>query len=807
MNKPNKYVLIIENCTSGLKLINEANAAIKKGYILSGIFTEFDVMNRNERIYTANKFLPHLNELIERKTTLGIIYGEYDHPDVFDTSLSRVSHTIEKVFYNQEKNRVDGEIRLLNTHWGKEAKALVDDGCPIFVSSRAAGVTESNGEVTVKKLFTYDAVADPGFGSAKMEVKSINESLGFNAKNNFRIYDISDESKINELFNMNGNDFITKGQLNEYSNYLSTEVQKLKESLNDVVKKGNANPQEIEKLAELYDNVKEQQNKVAKYLDYLAEKIQIVVNENDSLKNKTNELSTENSSLKEKLDNSIKYAEYIAEHVDKNIDYSNYIAETLNKNIDFTEYIAEHVNKNIEFSDYLAETLEKNINYSEYLAEQVDNSISYSEYLAENVEKNIAYAEYIAENLDNNIAYSEYIAENLDNNIAYSEYIAENVDNSIKYSEYIAEEVSDTQAYTNYIAESVDNTIEFMKNKKLFESSEEIEKFNMKDVDINSYYDNEDEEENDDDDDDDIQGVETKVEPVQEVQPVQPIQKVQPIQPVQEIQPVQPEEKIIDVQAQKEINPENDIQNSVENQELKVDLVPGATVAVEDNTGEVLSYNPNNGIVVIQVDTITDESQPNEQIIEVHESKVRLINTNINENETSFKKLINNLVKENKKRKASEEKEPTFLQFLTEKNKKNWNNLSNEDKEKVNYFIKENYNGVIYSEIDVLNSIKEALTVKKSFDDILLESIPSTLKPIWNKIDEKYQKSILSSAKLYPNLHTDLQLESFWNSRNLESYININESKKVINENLYNDNEMLSEEYLDKFISKIKNLG
>ena len=172
-----KPVLIVEHCMDGLKPLNESTQ--KKGdYILGGTFTEFNIKNRNDRIYTAEKFIPHLDELLKRKNQLGVVYGEFDHPDVFDTSLSRVSHTIENAHYVKESNVVKGEIRLLNTHWGKEAKALVDDGCPIFVSSRAAGITESDGTVTVKKLFTYDAVADPGFSSARMEVKSLNEKIG-----------------------------------------------------------------------------------------------------------------------------------------------------------------------------------------------------------------------------------------------------------------------------------------------------------------------------------------------------------------------------------------------------------------------------------------------------------------------------------------------------------------------------------------------------------------------------------------------------------------------------------------------------
>ena len=346
-----KPVLIVEHCLDGLKPINET-AKAKGDYILGGTFTEFNIRNRNDRIYTADRFIPHLNDLLERKKTLGVIYGEFDHPDVFDTSLSRVSHTIEKAFFVKETNVVKGEIRLLNTHWGKEARALVDDGCPIFVSSRAAGVTESDGTVTVKKLFTYDCVADPGFSSARMEVKSINESLGFNENNNFRIYDLSEDSKINDYVNMSKDEFVTKQQMLDYSNYLTEEIEKFKNQINEMVKgNGDFDPAKLNEKLEYFEKLQESQTKIAKYLDYLAEKLQFVVNENVELKKTTTELIKHNDYLAENLEKSINYTEYIAENLDKSIDYSKYIAETLDKNIDFSEYIAEHVDKNIKYSE------------------------------------------------------------------------------------------------------------------------------------------------------------------------------------------------------------------------------------------------------------------------------------------------------------------------------------------------------------------------------------------------------------------------------------------------------------------------
>ena len=435
-----KPVLIVENSTN--TLIRE-NSTGKKDYILNGTFTEFNVKNRNERVYTADKFLPALEELNERMSTLGAVYGEFDHPDVFDTSLSRASHIITKANYVKESNLVSGEIRLLNTYWGKEAKSLVDDGCPVFVSSRAAGITESDGSVSLKKLFTYDIVADPGFASAKMSIKVLNESLGYkDPQSNFRIYEMSDESKINELFNMNKSDYVTKQQLTDYSKYLVNELASTKKEVKGAISKGEMNPKKLEQLLEYYEELNTTNSQITKYLDYLAEKVQVMVNENKSLKETADKLIKHNDYLAESLEKSINYSEYLGENLDKNISYSEYLAESLDKNITYSEYLAENLDKNIGYSEYLAESLDKNIAYSEYIAENLDKNISYSEYLAEHVDNSIAYSEYLAEHVEGNIAYSEYIAEHLDDNIAYSEYIAENLDKSINYQEMIVEKLN-----------------------------------------------------------------------------------------------------------------------------------------------------------------------------------------------------------------------------------------------------------------------------------------------------------------------------------------------------------------------------
>ena len=795
-----KPVLIVEHCMDGLKLNEHSSITNGKDrqYILEGTFTEFNIKNRNDRIYTADKFLPHLNELISRKNQLGVVYGEFDHPDVFDTSLSRVSHTIEKAFFVKETNVVKGEIRLLNTHWGKEAKALVDDGCPIFVSSRAAGITESDGTVTVKKLFTYDAVADPGFSSARMEVKSLNESLGFNESANFRVYDISDESKINELFKMN-EDFVTKKQMLEYSNYLTEEIEKFKGNINEAIKtKGDFDPSKLNDMLGYYEKLQEQQTKIGKYLDYLAENLTIVVKENAELRKTTTDLIKHNDYLAESLEKVSDYSEYLAETLDKSIDYGKYIAETLDKNIDFSEYIAEHVDKNIKYSEYIAENLDKTIDYSEYIAENLDNSIEYSQYLAENLDNSIVYSEYLAENLDNSIVYSEYIAENLDNNIAYSEYIAEHVDNNISYSEYIAENLDDAMAYTNYIAESLDKTIEgskllteHLKTGKVLES-----KFQFinedDDVDVNKYYEE--------------PATTPTAEPTAEPTVDQPTTE-EPTGEEGVEEPVEDGEPDGELPTEEPIEPTTEEPALTDTGEGEVTGMPspGETVAIGDQTGEVQATNPQNGMIVVKLDVPDAEGAQPE--VEVHESKVTRLGSRLTNVQNRLTENLNTLILETKKRKASETDQPHFLMFLTEKRKTAYYNLSNDDKVKVKIALKES-EGKYTSEAQVLSIINEALSPKKkSFNELLLDAMPSELTPIWEKLDTNVKNQILTSSRLFPALDTVQKFESFWFSRDLERYTNEKPSKQLITENRLVDGSKLSDSQLDRFKSVFDKLN
>jgi hypothetical protein len=470
----NDLVWILEKQNSDLQVTKNS-----RDYILEGPAAVFGVENNNHRIYEEAEYLPHLDYLKKKIEKKGLL-GELDHPEKFDVSLQNVSHIIESLEHDRDGRQVKIKIKLINGHpSGEMAKALVDAGVPLRISSRAAGVVRENKKVQIKKIFTYDLVCDSGFEEATLErineslggglgvlkkksmesqLEDISESLGYEKSSGVKIYNVSEDKREEFLRLLEGEktntsnsemntQYVTVDELNNYSLLLKEEINKLQEKIGSA----NAIPETSASMKVLEQKIAQ----IEKYCAYLAEN----------------------------LDKNISYSEYLAENLDKNIEYSKYLAENLDKNISYSEYLAENLDKNISYSEYLAENVDKGISYANYLAENLEKGIAYSEYLAENLDKNISYSEYLAENLDKNISYSEYLAENVDKTISYGEYLAETLDKGISYSEYIAEKLEKNILYSEYIAENV-NVSSAPQAKPVNESVEPTETKETMSVDV-----------------------------------------------------------------------------------------------------------------------------------------------------------------------------------------------------------------------------------------------------------------------------------------------------------------------------------
>jgi hypothetical protein len=494
MNSNNDFVLVLEKSSHNLKVERTGN-----DYFLEGIAAVFGKENENQRIYEEREYIPHL-EYLNEKITQKRLVGELDHPKEFDVSLKNISHLVESLSYNQGDRTLKIKVKLLDTPNGKIAKSLVDAGIPISISSRAAGNVLENKKVQIKKIFTYDLVADGGFGkSAQLDrvyeslgfsssernrkdsvingLSLINESLGLGNNSDTKIYRIKDQDKIKKLLDKEinkttsimENNFVTAEEMNDYSKLIMKEMATIKSTINSIKSiKESAKPETMTSPSSLEERV----SKLEKYADYLAENLEASIKYGEYLAENLEDTVSYAKYLAENLDKSISYGKYLAEHLDNNISYSEYIAENVdsslgavktltekvNKSIAYSEYVGENLDKNIRYAEYIAENVDKSISYSEYLAEKLDRNISYSEYLAENLDKNISYSEYLAENVDKSISYSEYLAENLDKGLAYAEYLGENLDKNISYAEYLAEKLSNNISYSEYIAEAINTT-------------------------------------------------------------------------------------------------------------------------------------------------------------------------------------------------------------------------------------------------------------------------------------------------------------------------------------------------------------
>ena len=376
MNNTND-LLIVEMSSSTLSVKTSDN----KEYILEGVFGQIDQKNRNNRIYTESEYIPQI-EALQAKIKASKLLGELDHPAQFDISLKNVSHIIEELTYDKASKEVRGRIKLLDTDAGRQAKALVDAGVPLQISSRAAGAVESNGTVKIKQLFTYDLVADPGFENA--ELKRVNEAFGYSNDGLISIYEINRSSEtsletINTIENTqtqikenkNMAEFVKSEDFNRYSEYLANEIKTLKESMeakNVEVSEDNT----VDNLKEHNNHIVETVNKLTDYVEYVATK----------------------------LDESIQYSEHVAEKADQGIAYSESLAEKLDQGISYTEHVAEAVSKVKDFANYLAEAHNEGATSHTTLLE-------YVEYLKENLQSVSEYAEYIAESLNETVITEE----------------------------------------------------------------------------------------------------------------------------------------------------------------------------------------------------------------------------------------------------------------------------------------------------------------------------------------------------------------------------------------------------------------
>jgi len=418
-----KELLILEKSSVTLKPTQDGNT-----YVLEGTFGEIGKKNKNNRIYDEEQYVPQIISLQE-KIEKSKLLGELDHPKQFDISLSNVSHVIENLKYDKETKTVRGKIRLLGTPKGKIAKALVEDGIPLHISSRAAGSVNENGHVIIKKLFTYDLVADPGFENA--ELNRVNEDYGFENDENLFIYEINElndknAQKVDDKYKNNKfimEDFVKINDFDKYTDYTKNKIIELEKTVSELKENSNTNDGESEELIKVREYTKkvaDTVNSLGKYIHYLAENVDTGI------------------SSKQELDESIDkvkvYMGYVTENLDKNISHHDHIVE----GVDDLKILVDAV---VERSDSLEETVTGNEKYMKYIAEMLDGGYAYMEHVAEKSDTGLQYSEHLAENIEKSIVHGNFVAENMNSIIGYNDYIKENIEQILENNKSLKEEL------------------------------------------------------------------------------------------------------------------------------------------------------------------------------------------------------------------------------------------------------------------------------------------------------------------------------------------------------------------------------
>lgn len=449
-------------------------------YVFEGVFTKFDVINENKRKYRANNVMP-LVEALQAKVKGNNLLGELDHPERFDVHVKEASHVVEKLEYDPNTNSIRGRIRLLSTGPGEHAKRLVDDGIPLFISSRAAGVVKENSEVELKQIFTYDIVATPGFKEAKLN--KINESLGFADDSDLEIYDISSMKNMlsyyelhesEEMEDEDEKDEYDSDNSDEDENYEEESKKEEEEEENDdeIVEKrnfrkqNNMNTNNTKKM-QATEYVKE--SELQKYSLFIKRELEDIYeqignlnkNVNSSKNVSSNSNVSKNSSSKEtkqmneelqrvkSMQNAMgKYLDIMAKHVNTLTNYVDFTSNIVDKNICYSEHIAEKMNE-------LHETTKKSIIYSKYLGKKINESINYTERVATTVNSIGNYSDKLGKGLNESINYTERIAQQLNESINYSEYLRTKLDESINYTELVANKVNETVNENGLVTESM----------------------------------------------------------------------------------------------------------------------------------------------------------------------------------------------------------------------------------------------------------------------------------------------------------------------------------------------------------------
>lgn len=163
-------LILLEDCQEEFQY--ELLSEDKKGeYYIRGVFAKAGIRNRNGRFYPMDVMEESVTGAQDLIRSNGFV-GELDHPPTPKINVEKISHKITALEMAKDGN-VIGEMKVLDTDYGKILKKLIDEEVRLGVSTRGLGkLTQDNtlGESVLKvnpgfRLKAIDVVFDPSAGT------------------------------------------------------------------------------------------------------------------------------------------------------------------------------------------------------------------------------------------------------------------------------------------------------------------------------------------------------------------------------------------------------------------------------------------------------------------------------------------------------------------------------------------------------------------------------------------------------------------------------------------------------------------
>ena len=362
-------MLILERSSQNLKKVSQ-----KGKTILEGVFCEFGVTNKNDRVYEEQAYLPHL-EYLKKDIANGSLLGELDHPERFEVALSNVSHRVTDLWYDQTNRQIKGRVEVLEgTPKGQIAKSLLDAGIPLSISSRAAGTVNEDKTVSIQQIYTYDLVAKPGFEKAQLE--TVNESVKARIENQISQLNESHNKFEKEHKNISSKLGIINEKVSIYDLTDKYPALNIREEAKQLVK--NKSEETMEKIEnEKLSSVNEDQ--LQKWTLFI---------KNELSKTQQRLEAIENAILEAKTDKNVKSVDKLSKLHEKHLAWTTDIATKLNKIANHSQSIAEKSNEHYQLTKKISEAVDYNAKVLNHTQDWVGNNAKVTNAIAGTVDHN-----------------------------------------------------------------------------------------------------------------------------------------------------------------------------------------------------------------------------------------------------------------------------------------------------------------------------------------------------------------------------------------------------------------------------------